>query len=261
MAILLGLITPGLFLQRADSQVLHRRENSVLAHSTQLVVIITPEWNAQTGTLRRYERSQPGAAWRMAGHPIGVVVGKNGLGWETGSMAANPGAARSPSDPVKKQGDLRSPAGIFKLGAAFGYAGQQPPTWRMPYLRVTESTECVDDPHSVFYNQIVDRSTVSPDWKSSVHMLHTGDLDQWGLVVEQNLDPVQRGDGSCVFLNAWAGPGEPTIGCTATAEGQVKILLHWLDPQRQPRLVQLPAAKYAALEKAWNLPAIPPPGI
>ena len=96
----------------ATAQVL-RREAFALRNATQLIVVATPEWNAMFGVLQRYERSAPGGTWKVVGHPIAVVIGKNGLGWEAGNDAADPRGARSPNDPVKQEGDLRSPAGVF----------------------------------------------------------------------------------------------------------------------------------------------------
>jgi L,D-peptidoglycan transpeptidase YkuD (ErfK/YbiS/YcfS/YnhG family) len=209
------------------------------------------------GVLRRYERSGPGGTWKVVGAPIAVVVGKNGLGWEDGTEAADPQEARNGNDPVKREGDFRSPAGVFRLRTTFGYAPEKPVAWKMPYLRLTSSTECVDDPKSKFYNQVVDRGAVSPDWKSSEHMLRTDDMNRWGFVVEQNADPVQPGDGSCIFLNIWGGPGQATADSTATAQEQIEHLLGWLDPAQGPLLVQMPAFKYNALQKSWELPVIP----
>jgi D-alanyl-D-alanine dipeptidase len=77
---------------------------------------------------------------------------------------------RSPGDPIKREGDHKSPAGIFRLGDAFGYAPQKPDGWRAHYLPITPSTQCVDDPQSQFYNRILDSSTVTGDWKSAEHM-------------------------------------------------------------------------------------------
>jgi zinc D-Ala-D-Ala dipeptidase len=238
----------------ATAQVL-RREPFALRDSTQLLVVTTPDWNAGFGVLQRYERSGASSTWKSVGHSVAVVVGKNGLGWDE-TPAADPQEARNLNDPVKKEGDLRSPAGIFHLGTTFGYASEKPSTWMMPYLHLTSGTECVDDPNSKFYNRLLDRAEVSPDWKSSEHMLRSDDLYRWGLVVEQNADPAQPGDGSCIFLHVWPGPGQRTVGCTATAEEQLEVVLGWLDPAQNPLLVQLPASKYVALEKAWGLPAL-----
>lgn len=255
-SLLLICILLSMLLRPAAAQVL-RREAFALREATQLLVVTTPEWNATFGALQRYDRSAPGEPWNVVGHPIAVVVGKNGLGWDAGTKEAELQRARNPNDPVKKEGDLRSPAGIFHLGTTFGYAPRKPAAWRMPYLQLTSSIVCIDDPKSKFYNQLIDRAAVSPDWKSSKPMLRTDDLNQWGVVVEQNVDPAQPGDGSCIFLHIWPGPGQATVDSTATAQEQIEALLGWLDPDQNPVLVQLPASEYAVFSKTWRLPRIP----
>lgn len=267
---LLPALAFALLFLPACAQVLHHREFSVLGKSTQLLVVTTPAWTAQTGVLYRYERTRPNTAWRQVGHAIGVVVGKNGLGWEERPKpnvenaalqdaddfpVPDPGSARKASDPVKKAGDLRSPAGVFRIGSAFGRAAQAPPGWKMPYSSLSSTTEFTNDPKSKFHDQGLARTAMPSDGKSAEPVPGVGSFD-WGLVLQQNAGPMRPGDGSCTFLDIWSGPGEPTTGCTATAKEQIKILLGWLDPNRQPLLVQLPAAEYTVLEKSWGLPPI-----
>jgi hypothetical protein len=81
----------------------------------------------------------------------------------------------------------------------------------MPYLNLTSSIECIDDPGSKHYNRIVDRSVVAPDWNSSERMRNAGESYRWGIVVDHNAivagdtNPPQPGGGSCVFLHIWIG--------------------------------------------------------
>ncbi|HEX9102120.1 MAG TPA: hypothetical protein VF997_07950, partial [Polyangia bacterium] len=42
-----------------------------------LVTVVTTDWAATTGELRRWERD--GDRWRAVGAPVAVVVGKSGL--------------------------------------------------------------------------------------------------------------------------------------------------------------------------------------
>src|SRR5205085_5519375 len=105
----------------------------------------------------------------------------SGLGWGLGMRSV-----RAASGPIKKEGDGRAPAGIFRLSDTFGYAATQPAAWKMPYIALTPSVECVDDARSKFYNRIVDRSTVSPDWNSSEHMLLSDERYRSGIVVDHN---------------------------------------------------------------------------
>ena len=234
----------------AAAQV-HAGAASPLLRSTQLIVVTTADWSNVDGTLQRFERTAPGGPWRPVGDPIPVVFGRKGLGWGIGAVTIS---TRRKDDPIKQEGDLKSPAGIFHLGTGFGDAPEKPAGWSMPYLALTPTIECVDDSHSKFYNRIVDRSAVVPDWTSSEHMLNVGKDYRWGVVVEQNPRAQQRA-GSCVFMHIWDGRGVGTEGCTAMAEPQLKAMLSWLRPAADPMLVQMPLARYRQLEKVLRLPA------
>lgn len=166
------------------------------------------------------------------------------MGWGNGHHPAD--------DPVKREGDGRSPAGIFRLGTAFGYAPRQDAPTKMPYLSLTPNTECVDDSRSAYYNRIVERSAVTPDWSSSEHMRSITEY-RWGLVVDNNPHARPLG-GSCVFIHIWDGPGRGTAGCTAMSEPWIGTILRWLDPAAHPLLMQMPLPEYRRVRKDLLLP-------
>jgi L,D-peptidoglycan transpeptidase YkuD (ErfK/YbiS/YcfS/YnhG family) len=241
----------------------HFLSSDALGSSTQLIVVTTSNWNTVEGRLQRYERDTTQAKWRPVGKPISIVVGKNGLGWGIGVIASNDPNVRAPSDPVKREGDGKSPAGIFALGTAFGSASQPLPGLKVPYLSLTPSIECVDDPSSKYYNRIVDRSVIAPDWTSSEHMRNFSESYRWGIVVDHNGievegigNPPEPGSGSCVFLHIWHGHGQGTVGCTAMSQVDLEALLTWLEPASTPLLVQLPEPTYEWLIKRWMLPEL-----
>jgi D-alanyl-D-alanine dipeptidase len=228
---------------------------AALRASTQILVVTTQDWNGVDGTLQMYERPHARRKWKAVGDAIPVVVGKNGLGW--GAGVAPEDGRRAAGEPIKKEGDGKSPAGIFRLSTAFGYTEKSPPLWKLPYLYLSPSVECVDDARSKYYNRVLDRATVAPDWSSSEQMLRPDGLYRWGLVVDHNADPMTPGSGSCIFLHIWMGPGHGTTGCTAMAQEQLEALLSRLDPARKPMLVQLPRPQYKKLRRHWKLPALP----
>jgi L,D-peptidoglycan transpeptidase YkuD (ErfK/YbiS/YcfS/YnhG family) len=238
-------------------------KSDAFARSTQMIVVTTSGWNVVEGRLQRYERATSLEKWRPVGEPISIVVGKNGLGWGIGVIATGDAIARVATDPVKREGDGKAPAGVFALGTAFGYASQPLPGLKMPYLSLTPSTECVDDIGSKHYNRVVDRSVVAPDWNSSEHMRNAGESYRWGIVVDHNgtvtrgnTDPPEPGGGSCVFLHIWHSHNQGTAGCTAMSEIELETLLTWLDPARMPLLVQLPEPTYERLTNRWMLPKL-----
>lgn len=234
-----------------------------LPQTKQLIVVTTPDWNAVSGTLQRYERASNNAPWRPVGASIPIVVGRNGLAWGRG-LHGEPQTLARGNDPLKREGDGKAPAGAFKLTAAFGYA---PPAQarriKLPYLHAREAVQCVDDAQSAYYNQVVDRAQIkTPDWQSHEEMRRKDELYRWGVVVEHNAGSVsnqrskaQPRGGSCIFLHIWSGAGRGTAGCTAMEAQLMEEVLYWLDPQKQPVLVQLPEREFARLQEAWKLPA------
>jgi D-alanyl-D-alanine dipeptidase len=220
---------------------------SPLSTSRQLILVTTPDWNAVDGTMQRYER-QGDREWQPAGPPVPIVVGRTGLAWGKGvvSTVAFHG-------PRKVEGDGKAPAGIYRLGYSFGFADDGPGANAFPYNRLTESSECVDDSASQFYNRIVERDKVpAVDWKSSERM-RSVPAYRLGLVVEHNSAAIPR-SGSCIFIHLWSGPGHGTAGCTAMEDGALEGLLKWLDPAVRPVLVQLPSSEYRRLRPVWSLP-------
>ena len=211
----------------------------------QLVLVVTPGWEATAGTLRRFTREAEGAAWTEVGEPIPVVVGRSGLGWGRG---LHPEGLDGPG---KREGDGRAPAGVFPLTEVFGYAREA--ATGLPYRPATPDLECVDDVASAHYNEVLDRSSVEPDWGSHEEMRRDDDLYRLGVVVAHN-QPAEPGAGSCIFLHVWAGPHSTTSGCTAMTSDAMDAVAAWLDADAAPVLVQLPEAEYARLKTPWALP-------
>ena len=234
----------------AQGKAARAKSASPLARSRQLILVTTRDWDAVEGTLRRFERKNEKAEWQVVGAAIPVVVGRGGMGWGAGLNA------QTGEGPLKKEGDGKAPAGVFKLGPAFGFDTTAEASWlRMPYTPLTPTVECVDDVGSRRYNLIVDRDAVGDvDWKSSEHMRSVEGY-RWGVVVEHNSNPSVAGRGSCIFLHVWAGPEKGTAGCTAMTQPNLEELMRWLDSKKRPLLVQLPEAESARLRAAWRLPA------
>jgi L,D-peptidoglycan transpeptidase YkuD (ErfK/YbiS/YcfS/YnhG family) len=239
-AVLAAAVLPAITAHAQDS-----------APPLQAVVATTDGWDATTARVRLFARRTPSSPWVQVGAAMSASVGRTGLGWGTGLHAqADQGAG-----PVKREGDGKAPAGIFRLSSAFGYAPADSARWiRLPYHASDPSIECVDDSASRFYNQRVDRDTVTPDWTSHEEMRRADGLYRWGVWVDHNTGPAVAGRGSCIFIHIRSRPGAPTVGCTAFAEEDVRRILRWLDPRKRPVLVQLPEAEYRRLRRGWRLP-------
>lgn len=220
------------------------------AGSAQLVVVTTEGWDAPGGQLRTFERD--GDAWREVATARTVTIGRAGAAW---GLGLHPAQADGPQ---KREGDGRSPAGVYAIGAAFGYPATV--DTGLEYQAMQDSHWCVDVPGSPLYNRIVDArevgaAAVKDSTEPMRRDLHV-DGDQryrLGFVIEHNADGRDRA-GSCIFAHVWKAPGNATAGCTAMSDADMVRLLGWLDRRKDPRFVLLPEGEYARLRAAWRLP-------
>ncbi|MBE0550935.1 MAG: L,D-transpeptidase family protein [Ignavibacterium sp.] len=216
-----------------------------------MILVLTDSITATKGNLVRFERSGDKNKWQQIEKMIPVVLGRNGLGWGKGLNEID-----SAILPIKTEGDGRSPAGVFKLGAAFGYAGaDKMKDLKIPYIPVSEMVECIDDIKSDYYNQIISRDKIKKvDWNTSEKMYFADIWYEQGIVVEQNTSPVVNGAGSCIFIHNWSKPDETSAGCTELEPARLTEIINWLDASANPVLVQLTKGLYELYQKTWQLP-------
>ena len=223
---------------------------AALADARTLVVVVTPSFEATTGTLRVLVRD--GDQWKVARAPVAASVGWGGLGWGRGLTSPPPDATR-----IKKEGDGAAPAGLFRVVRAMGEGATPPSGTSLPYTQAKDTTRCVDDPKSAFYNRIVELVPgEEPPFDSAEHMVRTDGLYKLLATVEHNgLDgdePPVPGAGSCIFLHI--GSGGPTAGCTAVSAEDMSGLLMVMSPP--VLLVALPAPEYGKAVERWGLPSL-----
>lgn len=223
-----------------------------LEYATQAVVVTTKDESAIQGKAKLFERAEGSDNWSPVGEIFPVVVGKSGLAWSEDMediLKQKPFA-------YKKEGDGKSPAGIFNLTFAFG-SYPKPINARLPFTQLEEFTECVDDVKSSHYNTVVGRMQVGNyDWKSSERMLAVGDQYGLGVFVAHNTYPINKGSGSCIFLHIWKDANSGTVGCTAMERGRLENVMASLDPKKNPVLIQMTEADYKKYKKELNLPVL-----
>ena len=225
------------------------------SNARQLIVVTTADWTVDHGTLRRFERDA--GTWHAVSAPQPVLIGRSGSAWGIG---LHPTPARGP---MKREGDGRSPAGVFAIGEAFGYA----PTARtaLPYAPMEASSYCVDVSGSPLYNRIVDTRVVGEQAIAGATEPMRRDLHEngdqryrLGFVIEHNPRGVPM-SGSCIFAHLWKSPVDATSGCTAMEMSTMDAVLAWLRPEANPVFVLLPIAAYREVSDAWELPSIATP--
>jgi D-alanyl-D-alanine dipeptidase len=209
----------------------------------QVLVITTDSWSSDVGTLNKFERR--GETWCEVGAAFPVVLTRRGSAWGLGLH--RPLAVK----PQKVEGDERVPAGIFRLGPAFGYDDEFEPALRFPYMQATRRDYFVTDENSADYNTWVRLSENANDprthWRSFEVMRRSDALYKLGIVIQQNTAPVVRGRGSATFLHIWRSPTIPTIGI-GMRETNMRRLVDWLNPSANPILIEAPRSEVAKLK-------------
>lgn len=219
------------------------------ARSTQCLVGIADNWNSSTVTLTLYDKK--GGKWVPAGPSWDARLGKSGLIWGLG-LHPNPKGGS-----IKREGDMRSPAGVFDLGGVWGYEKNVRRHPDIPYRQVTPRDLWVEDPASPSYNRhvILEKDPSTP-WEKKQQMKQGDYAHSLKLFIAHNAPPrVVPNAGSSIFFHIWrADGGRPSAGCTTMAEDKLRKLIGGIDPARRPVYVLLPKAEYAARKAEWKLP-------
>ena len=205
---------------------------SLLWGDEQLIVVISSELNSTTATLQRYEKEE---SWYKVGESVPVTLGRNGFGWESGNTS------------LKREGDGRSPAGIFEIHATFGY--DENPIGTMPYYYADDNLICVDDSNDIRYNQMALLNPIDPP-KSYEVMHRTDGVYRYGAVIGYNPQN-NSGRGSCIFFHLKNRQNTPTAGCTAMDEKPLMEMLRWLDPIKKPALLQITDSECERYQKEF----------
>lgn len=213
----------------------------------QIVLVTSSGWNSATGVLQTYSRSN--GNWEKEGKTVDVALGKNGLAWGRG-LHANTSASE------KVESDGKAPAGIFLFDFMFGYSQKPVVGTKFPYRQSTERDYFVDATDSKDYNSwrsIPAEQANEPKkyWASFERMKRKDHLYELGIIVQHNYMPAAKGKGSAIFLHVWRSPGSPTLGCTAMSIENLSKLMTWLDPEKEPLLIQVPQAMLGELSYDW----------
>ena len=213
----------------------------------QLVLVTAADALADKGTLRRYARTGPGAPWVEAGQPVPCRLGRKGLGQGRGLAAALPGG------PAKREGDGRTPAGVFPIPAAFGYASAEDAAKagvRLPYVAVSDRTSCVTDAGSPLFGKVVGPGERPEGGVRQDRMVRDDGANAWGVVIGHNAGAADPQAGTCIFLNVRPAGGPATGGSVGIPAEAAAALAAWLDPAARPVVAVLPEVE----AKVWGLP-------
>lgn len=145
----------------------------------------------------------------------------NGIWTETLSCSARVGKNGITSN--KREGDGKTPTGIYSFGQAFGVAGN--PGTSRSWLQVTNNHYWVDDSNSPYYNKLVDVSQTGVQWSSAEHLISYPTAYRYAIAVNYNTT-CTPGAGSAIFLHC--STSGATAGCISVSQSNMIRILQSL---------------------------------
>lgn len=219
------------------------------AGSSQCVVGVSEGWNSSYVTLSYFEKK--GGLWQQVGDEWKGRLGSAGLAWGRG-IHPNPPGAR-----LKKEGDGRSPAGVFDIGGVWGAHKSVKKHPRTFYHQVTSRDLWVEDGSSKYYNQFLTLDhEPKTEWEKKAQMKQNDYPQSLKMFIGHNAFPnVVPNGGSSIFFHIWRRDGAAaTAGCTTMVEAKLRELIATVDPSRRPLYVLLPRTEYGKYKLLWKLP-------
>jgi len=155
--------------------------------------------------------------WKVVKAPVKVGIGRSGF--------AAPGE--------KREGDKKSPTGIFRLGQLFCY--ENAVQTKMPYIQTNNDDKWIDDPESPDYNKYIRGTTSALSWEN---LELKGNDYYYCMVIEYNFRPVIKGMGSAIFMHLSEGDElNESAGCVIVLQKDMEWLLNWMLPTSNPSII------------------------
>lgn len=195
------------------------QENSPLIdlNGNQIINVTASAEEPSKATITCYSRSDSRSPWIKEIGPSPARIGRNGIAL--------------PND--KKEGDGKTPSGLWPIGYAFGFASEAPIKTRSPYRQLTSRDFWIDSTPSPLYNM----------WFSgeipqvSHEALHNLPIRyEVVLTTLYNTHPTIPAKGSAIFIHIWLSPSTPTSGCVSVSREDMLKILAWIDPTKSPML-------------------------
>jgi L,D-peptidoglycan transpeptidase YkuD (ErfK/YbiS/YcfS/YnhG family) len=185
----------------------------------QVVIVTTDSFSSIYATIRVFEKDN--GQWNEVFSQMPGVVGVHGFAWN------------------KVEGDGKAPIGIYSFGTCFGKNAN--PGTAMQYKQVTDNDYWVDDSNSPLYNtwQI---GPANGRWSSAEKLLRSDWLYDYAVVINYNTDRIP-GKGSAIFMHLWRSSDNGTAGCVATSEDNLIRIMKWLNPSKNPIIIQGPMSE------------------
>ena len=232
---LVGTVALGLAVSSVPAPAAHAVSvpDARVGDARQVIVVEAPKWSSTEGTLTAFEKR--GGDWQVVQPTMRTQLGYGGL-------------VRGDK---RRQGTGKTPTGVYEILTGFGR--KPDPGTKLDYTQVDRNDAWPYNPrvpstYNVF--QTVDRS-----WKSYggyvEHLWDMGYQYDYVAVLDYNLpegpirtgakgvrrsaEPPDTSRGGGIFLHV--DNGNKTAGCIAVKKKQMREIMRWLDPNKDPVIV------------------------
>lgn len=199
----------------------------------QVIVVTAPSWKSTEGTLATYEKR--GGSWRVVKPEMRTQLGYGGM-------------VRGDK---RRQGTGTTPTGVYEVLSGFGRKAD--PGTDLDYIKVDRNDAWTYNPkvpstYNVF--QDADRSWksyggyVEDLWDMGYqydyvavldYNLPEGPIRTGAKGVRRSSNPPDTRRGGGIFLHV--DNGKRTAGCIAVKKKQMREIMQWLDPDKDPVIV------------------------
>lgn len=171
-----------------------------LQNETQVIIVKADETNINKAKVKMCVKVNN--KWITIMETEGFI-GKNGLGKE-------------------KEGDLKTPVGLYEIGIAFGTKDNV--KTKLDYYKLDENMYWVCDENSKYYNQFIDITKVEKDWEDSCneHLIEEVIAYEYAIEIKYNKE-CEKKKGSAIFLHCIKNGS--TAGCVAISTEDMKFVL------------------------------------
>ncbi|WP_158001538.1 SH3 domain-containing protein [Bacillus thuringiensis] len=199
--------------QKPDHKQTIADKMTTLGDAEQLVLVTAEGYGTSYAKITTFEKKD--GNWNEV-HTMNGRIGKDGF-------------ANKMSEEV-----TQTPRGKYDIGMAFGRKGN--PGTKMQWHDIQPDDVWVDDSNSSLYNTLQKKPS-NGRWNSAENM-NVSAYD-YGFVINYNTERTP-GAGSAIFFHVSSAA---TYGCTGASQQEVINMLKWLDPNKQPVIIQTPVSE------------------
>lgn len=187
-------------------------KNAAFNNSSQVITVTNNTKGSKYATVNAYEKVN--GQWNLVYSDMNSIIGKNGMEYDSN----------------RRQSTNTTPAGIYNIPLAFGWAGN--PGTKIPFRTPDNNSYWNLNSGSSTYNRWI-------QWNpgGDYEHLKTERLYKYALVLDYNWSQ-KPGKGGAIFIHL--NPNFYTGGCVGLGESNLVKIMKWLNPSKNPKVLICP---------------------